>query len=130
MVAAALYGVADLVFSWNPIAAAPYVQHRHAPAFRRAPALDFGLVAEAVNGWIAALAFVLVEPALRGSPWRRGALFGMLVWGFWIVSGTMSVVVWLDVPDSVAAVNVAFGLPKCLVIGCGMAWFRRLRGPE
>ena len=85
--------------------------------------LALGVVAEAVNGWIAALSFSLIEPSIAGSFWRRGTLFGLMVWGFWIISGTFSAYVWLDIPLSLACVNVIFGLPKCLAIGVGVAWF-------
>jgi hypothetical protein len=120
--ASVLFGVADLVFSWNPVAASPYLQNRHLPVFRSEPAFFFGLVAEGINGWIATLSFLLVEPALRGSVWRRGLSFGLMMWAFWVVSGTLSATVWLAVPSALAGMNVVFGLPKSLVIGCGVAW--------
>lgn len=123
IVAATLYGLMDFLWSWNPVAAAPYWLHRHEPVFRSSPQLFLGVIAEAINGWIAALSFVLIEPSLGGPSWRRGALFGLMIWGFWVISGTLSAHVWLDIPSSLSVVNVIFGLPKCLVIGCGVAWF-------
>lgn len=119
LAAVVCFALADLAFSWNPLAAAPYLARRHAPVFRDAPALVFGVFAEVLNGLIAALAFLWVA---RGRGWRDGLLFGLLMWGFWVVSGTMSACVWLDLPASVAIANVAFGLPKCLAIGLGIAW--------
>jgi hypothetical protein len=128
-VAAAAFGVCDLAFSWNPLAAAPYLSRRAEPVFRAEPAYALGFAAECGNGWIAALAFVAVEPALRGSPWRRGAVFGAIAWGFWVVSGTFTASVWLAVPAPLALANVAFGLPKCVTIGVTVAWaWRRLYG--
>ncbi len=123
VVAATLYGLMDFLCSWNPVAAAPYLLHRHEPVFRSSPQLVLGVLAEAVNGWIAALSFSFIEPALAGSSWRRGTLFGLMIWGFWVISGTLSAYVWLDIPFSLAGINVIFGLPKCLAIGCGVAWF-------
>jgi hypothetical protein len=81
-VAALLFAVADFVFFWNPIAAAPYLDHRHDPVFRASPLLGlFGLAAETVNGWIAALAYLAMRP--RGEFWwSRAARFGLCLWGF------------------------------------------------
>jgi hypothetical protein len=124
---AAVYGIADLVFSWNPIAAKPYIDHRASPVFRAAPLLGFGVVAEALNGWIAALAFFAIERSLVGGVARRGIVFGSIVWGFWVISGTMSAFVWLELPASLALVNLLFGLLKCLAIGLAMAWLWRIR---
>jgi hypothetical protein len=125
------YGLADLLFSWNPIAAAPYLAHRHEPVFRAVPAWLVGMVAEAANGWIAALAFGLVEPALHGSSLRRGALFGLVMWGFWVLSGTFSAYVWLNVPTTLAVTNMVFGLGKCLCLGgATAALFRALGLPR
>jgi len=120
--AAIIYGIADLVFSWNPIAAAPYLAHRREPVFRDPPALMVGFFAEALNGWISSLAFFVLEPALAGSPWRRGTVFGLVVWGFWVFSGTATSFVWLAIPWSLALTNLFFGLLKCLSIGCAIAW--------
>jgi hypothetical protein len=120
-----LYGLCDFVFSWNPLAAAPYHWHRSELVFRAVPALAFGTLAEGVNGLIAATAFVAVFRRVPGSPWRQGLALGLTAWGFWVISGTMSATVWLDVPWSLAAANVAFGLPKCLCIGWGVAWGAR-----
>ncbi len=120
-----LYGVCDLVFSWNPLAAAPYEWHRAEPVFRAVPALVFGTFAEGVNGFIAAAAFAAVFRRVPGSPWRQGLALGLTAWAFWVVSGTMSTAVWLNVPWSLAAANVAFGFPKCLCIGWGVAWIAR-----
>lgn len=123
VVASLLYGAADLIFSWNPIAAQPYLANRHLPVFRHEPAYLLGFVAEGINGWIAALAFIVIEAALGGSPWRRGLLFGLLIWGFWVLAGTFSATVWLEVPLMLATANVVFGLPKSLVIGWAIAWW-------
>ncbi len=117
-----LFGLCDLLFSWNPLAAAPYLAHRAEPLFRAPPALAFGVFAELVNGTIAALAFAAWGRRVPGSPWRRGAIFGATWFGFWVVSGTMSAYVWLAIPDSLALANVAFGLPKCLALGVALAW--------
>lgn len=122
---AAAFGACDLLFSWNPLAAAWYLAHRASPAFRPLPALALGVVAEALNGLVAAGAFVAVERGLGGSPWRRGAVFGAVLWGFWVVAGTLTAAVWLAVPAPVAIANIAFGLPKCLAIGWATAWFWR-----
>ena len=120
--AGALYGAADLIFSWNPIAAAPYLAHRAEPVFRAFPLLGFGAVAENINGLVSASAFLLVGRSIEGSVVRRGGLFGLMAWGFWVVSGTMSAYATLNLPASVALMNALFGLPKCLAIGCGIAW--------
>jgi hypothetical protein len=124
---ACVYGFADLIFSWNPIAAHGYLSRSSDPVFRHPPALLLGVFAEAVNGWIVTLAFLAIERSLDGSPWRRGLLFGAIIWGFWVVSGTMSAMVWLALPTELAIANIAFGLPKSLAIGCAMAWLWRLR---
>lgn len=116
-----LFVIADILFSWNPLAAVPYLAHRHETVFRASPLLAHGLWIEALNGLIAALSYRLLESALQGSVWRRGALFGLVMWGFWVVSGTLSAYVWLDIPTSVALGNTLFGLPKCVFIGCGMS---------
>ena len=121
-VAAVGFGVADLVFSWNPLAADPYLENRSLPVFRSEPFLALGFVAEIVNGWIAAVAFTLVERGLAGSPLRRGLIFGGILWGFWVVSGTFTAMVWLALPTTLAITNVAFGLGKCLCIGSVIAW--------
>ncbi|MBI4370866.1 MAG: hypothetical protein HY552_01065 [Elusimicrobia bacterium] len=121
MGATILFAIADFVFSWNPLAVAPYAAHRHEAAFRSLPLLDFGLWAEAINGLVASLSFRWIEPALNGSVWKRGSLFGLILWGFWVVSGTMTAFIWLNIPTSLAAANLIFGLPKCLAIGCGIA---------
>jgi hypothetical protein len=118
---AAIFGVCDLAFSWNPLARLAYLAHAHEPVFRAAPLLSLGFLAECANGWIAALAYGAVAPALAGPSWRRGLIFGVGMWGFWVVSGTFTAAVWLAVPWSVAASNVAFGLPKCLAIGALIA---------
>ena len=123
-VAAVLFALADALFSWNPVMAAIYRACAREPVFRHPPALGFGFAAEIINGWIAVLAFILIEPGLARSSWRKGILFGLILWGFWVVSGTMSATVWLALPWQVALANVAFGLPKCLFIGCGIAWYR------
>jgi hypothetical protein len=120
---ALVFAFADLLFSWNPIAAAPYLLHRADPAFRDVPAYAFGLAAELINGAVVALAFLAVERGLHGSPTRRGVLFGSVLWGFWVVSGTMSTYVWMELPVSVAVANILFGLPKSLLIGLGAARF-------
>ncbi len=117
-----LFALCDFVFSWNPLAAAPYLAHRAEPVFRAVPALTFGTLAEGVNGLIAALAFAAWGARVPGSPWRRGLVFGLTWFGFWVVSGTMSAYVWLAVPDSLALANVACGLPKCLALGAALSW--------
>jgi hypothetical protein len=123
VVAALLYGAADLIFSWNPIAAQPYLVNQHLPVFRAEPAFLLGFVAEGINGWVSALTFTLIEGALLGSPWKRGLLFGLIIWGLWVLSGTLSVAVWLDVPPKLSLMNVIFGLPKSLAIAWGISWF-------
>ncbi|MBI5631763.1 MAG: hypothetical protein HY921_12870 [Elusimicrobia bacterium] len=121
------FGLLDFIFSWNPIAAAPYWTHHTEPAFRNPPALGLGFFAEAINGWVAAFAFILVEPALQGGWPRRGAQFGLILWGFWVLSGTLSVAVWLDIPTSLAVANIIFGLPKSMAIGiCISGAWRKL----
>ena len=40
-----------------------------------------------------------------------------------MVAGTMTALVWLRLPVSVALANVGWGLPKSLSIGCSLAWF-------
>jgi hypothetical protein len=117
-----LFGAADFLFSWNPIAAAPYLAHRSEPVFRAFPLIGFGMIAENINGLISASAFLLIGRLIPGSVARRGILFGLMMWGFWVVSGTMSAFATLNLPASVALANVLFGLPKCLAIGCGIAW--------
>ncbi len=116
-----LFAVADFIFSWNPVAAGPYFAVRHLPAFRLAPLFELGFAAELVNGAIALWAFRRIRPALTGTVLANGSIFGLLVWGFWVVSGTLSAFIWLDIPASLAAVNLLFGLPKCLFIGVGIA---------
>ena len=104
------------------LAAAPYLAHAHEPVFREAPRLfDVGFLAEIVNGWIATLSYLVVGRALTGAAWRRGLLFGLGIWGFWVVSGTFTVSVWVAIPWSVAVANVIAGLPKCLASGAGVA---------
>jgi hypothetical protein len=80
------------------------------------PAYLAGFFAEGVNGLIATLAFLVVEKGLSRARWRRACGFAWLLWGFWIVSGTASAFVWLDLPTSLALVNLAFGIPKCFCI--------------
>ena len=129
--ASVLFAVSDFVFSWNLLAAAPYFAHRADPIFRVVPFLKFGMIAEDINGLVSSLAFMFVGRSIEGSIVRRGGLFGLTMWGFWVLSGTMSAFVWLDVPASVALTNVAFGLPKCLAIGWGIAWaWNRLDYPR
>ena len=120
-ISGAIYGICDLVFSWNPLAAAPYVAHAHEAVFRSSPRLDVGFLAELVNGWIAALSYLVVGRALTGPAWRRGMIFGLGIWGFWVISGTFTASVWLAIPWSVSGANVIAGLPKCLAIGAGVA---------
>lgn len=124
--ASVLFGVCDFVFSWNPLAAAPYWEHRASPVFRARPLYELGMVAEGINGLVAAAAFLLVRPALPASPRRAGLRFGLVLWAFWVVSGTMSAMVWLEVPRGLAAMNILFGLPKCVAIAIGIAWIAKL----
>lgn len=120
-IASIAYGICDLVFSWNPLAAAPWLAHRAEPAFRAHPALAVGFVTECANGWIATLAFLLVEKSLPRALLRRALAFGAVVWGLWVVSGTATAYVWLDLPPSLALANLAFGLPKCVCIAGAIA---------
>ncbi len=114
---AAAYGLCDLIFSWNPLAAAPFFAHRTNPVFRAEPLLFLGGLAEIVNGYVCALSFCLVQASLPGTTLRRGLLFGLVIFGFWVLSGTFSAAVWLNLPPGLIAANIAFGFPKCLAIG-------------
>ena len=120
--ASVLFGLADFIFSWNPLAAAPYLAHRTEPIFRAVPFLKFGIIVEDINGFISSIAYLSIGRTIEGAPIRRGCVFGLMIWGLWVVSGTMSAFVWLNVPVSLALANVLFGLPKCIAIGSGIAW--------
>ena len=117
LVAAALHAVIDAVSARFGPTTPPYLKIEDFPeAFQLLSPFAVSLAASSVSGVIAVIALVAAAPSRR-----RALAIGTLIAGFWILSASLTRLVWLSTPWPMALLAIALGVPRGLAIGWVLA---------
>jgi hypothetical protein len=81
----------------------------------------FGLVFELINGFMLALIYALIHPSLPGQGWKKGIIYGLIVWGLRVVMWAFSTFMMTDMPPALIAITVVTGLIEVLILGVVIA---------
>jgi hypothetical protein len=129
LVAALAHLALDWLSSRSSWTTPPHLQLSYAPELVREmlTPLSVGIAASGVNGAIAAIALLAVDPWAGSAPGRRIVRLGLLIWGFWLLSDGLLALVWLSAPWSLVLGGLAAGLPRSLAVGWLLA---RLAAPR
>jgi hypothetical protein len=128
--AAALAHLAlDWLSSLSPWTTPPHLQLAYAPEIVREmlSPLSVGIAASAVNGAIAGIALLAVDPWAGPAPGRRTLRLGLALFGFWLLSDGLMALVWLSAPWPLVLGGLSAGLPRSLAVGWLVA---RLAAPR
>jgi hypothetical protein len=127
LVAALAHLAIDALSSRWPWTTPPHLQLAYAPEVVREmlSPLAVGIAASAVNGVIAGIALLAVEPWAGPAPGRRTLRLGVVLFGFWLLSDGLLALVWLSAPWSLVLGGLAAGLPRSLAVGWLLARLAR-----
>lgn len=89
-----------------------------------------GLVFEFVNGFMLAIIFQIIRPALPGAGWRKGIGFGLIVWGLRVVMWAFSTYMMTDMAPAMILIYVGTGLVEVLILGVVIAAILETREEE
>ena len=78
--------------------------------------LATGLVFELINGFMLALIYAIIYPALPGKGWKKGISYGLIVWGLRVVMWAFSTYMMTDMSPILIGITVLTGLLEMLII--------------
>jgi hypothetical protein len=78
--------------------------------------LATGLVFELINGFMLAVIYAIIHPALPGEGWKRGISYGLIVWGLRVVMWAFSTYMMTDMSPILIGITVLTGLIEMLTI--------------
>jgi hypothetical protein len=128
LVAGGVHLTCDLAASLLPGATPPYLLLPYAPEpFQALSPVAVSIAASVVNGIIAAIALAAIEPAPSRSPGRQVMVLAAVLFAFWMLSGTLTAVVWLTGAGWRVAGALALGAPRALLVAGVLVWLRGRR---
>jgi hypothetical protein len=117
LIAAALHAAFDAASTRFGPTTPPYLKIDEWPeAFQLLSPVAVSLAASCVSGVIAVIAVIAASPSRR-----RALAIGGLVAAFWILSASLTRLVWLSTPWPTALLGIALGVPRGLAIGWVLA---------
>lgn len=75
-----------------------------------------GLLFELINGFMLAVIYAIVHPALPGQGWTKGLSFGLIVWGLRVVMWAFTTYMLTDMAPIMIGLAVFTGLIEMLII--------------
>jgi hypothetical protein len=75
-----------------------------------------GLVFELVNGFMLAVIYAIIYPALPGRGWKKGISYGVIVWGLRVVMWAFSTYMMTDLSPILIGITALTGLLEMLII--------------
>jgi hypothetical protein len=78
--------------------------------------MGLGLVFELVNGFMLALIYAMIHPALPGEGWKKGVSYGLIVWGLRVVMWAFSTYMMTSMSPILIGITVVTGLIEMLII--------------
>lgn len=78
--------------------------------------LATGLVFELINGFMLALIYAIIYPALPGKGWQKGISYALIVWGLRVVMWAFSTYMMTDMSPIMIGITVLTGLLEMLII--------------
>lgn len=87
--------------------------------------IKFGLIFELINGFMLALIYAVIQPALPSQGWKKGISYGLIVWGLRVVMWAFSTYMMTDMSSILIAITVVTGLIEVLILGVVIALIYR-----
>ena len=78
--------------------------------------MGLGLVFELVNGFMLALIYAIIHPALPGEGWKKGISYGLIVWGLRVLMWAFSTYMMTSMPPIQISITVLTGVIEILII--------------
>ena len=92
------------------------------PASQLEPSkMKLGLVFEVINGFMLAIIYAVIQPALAGQGWTKGVPYGLMVWGLRVVMWAFSTYMMTNLPPTQIAIATVTGLLEMLIICTAIA---------
>jgi hypothetical protein len=105
----------DALINVNPLAQRYYAAYR--PIMRQSANAGLGVSLDIVFGFIMAILFMALTPALPADPVSRGLTFGLIAWFFRVAMGAASHAVMFEIPIEAPLYTLATGLAEMLILG-------------
>jgi len=83
--------------------------------------MKLGMVFEVINGFMLAIIYALIQPALAGQGWTKGVPYGLMVWGLRVVMWAFSTYMMTNLPPTQIAITTVTGLLEMLIICTAIA---------
>lgn len=109
------FAVLDGLLNANPFAQRFYAAYK--PIVRSSVNAPLGLAFDLVSGIVMAALFVLLAPALPGTPLVKGLAFGLIAWFFRVAMGVAAQAVMFNLPVVALAYTLLAGLLEMSILG-------------
>lgn len=80
-----------------------------------------GLLFELINGFMLAVIYAFIHPALPGKGWKKGLSYGLIVWGLRVVMWAFSTYMLTNMSPIMLGITVFTGLVEMLIICAAVA---------
>ncbi len=125
LVAGAVHLACDLAARLLPGAAPPYLLLAYMPEpFQALSPVAVSIAASAVNGLIACIALVALEPPPARPRRRQMAVLAAVLFSFWLLSGVLTAVVWLSGAGWRLVGALGLGAPRALAVAAVLVRLR------